>query len=235
MVRLLLSKGADANLAAGDGATPLLEAVDKGHHAIACVLVSKGADIHLPTAKGFTPLHVAALRGHLESAELLLSRGADANAASVDRVTPLEAAAQNGSPAMVALLLSKGANKMFDGSTPVRFAARDGHRGNAESPFSRAASSPGSLGRINRGPLPAGAVPPPAGDSSGNRAADNERETAGGTEELHRVDELSRLVHGLSADGDAPGRTCDMCGGEAEKMKRCPCHSAYYCSAECQK
>ena len=68
-----------------------------------------------------------------------------------------------------------------------------------------------------------------------NEIAAEKRGAAGGTEELRRVDELSRQVQRLGACGTTLDRTCDVCGVLVEQLKRCPCRAAFYCSAECQK
>ena len=61
MAELLLSKGADVNGAAANGATPLYMAAQQGHLAIAELLLSKGAGIN--PAKGgalCSPMYAAA-------------------------------------------------------------------------------------------------------------------------------------------------------------------------------
>ena len=68
-----------------------------------------------------------------------------------------------------------------------------------------------------------------------DETAAEEHVTAGGTEELRRVEELSRQMQELGVCGTAIGRTCDVCGVMVEKLKMCPCRAALYCSAACQK
>ena len=73
---MLLDAGADVNLAAENGVTPLAAAVIEG--AAACVrhLLAKGADPELPDTDGFTPLMHAALHGRVDSAAALVEAGA---------------------------------------------------------------------------------------------------------------------------------------------------------------
>jgi ankyrin repeat protein len=57
---LLLDNGANPNLQANDGSTPLLQAVTYGRLGAATLLLSRGANVDLPDASGNTPLMVAA-------------------------------------------------------------------------------------------------------------------------------------------------------------------------------
>jgi ankyrin repeat protein len=59
MVRFLLSKGADPNVAGADGVTPLMVCVQKGNYAIADMLLKHGAKVSSATKQGFTALTVA--------------------------------------------------------------------------------------------------------------------------------------------------------------------------------
>ena len=235
VVELLLSKGADLNQAQERGGTPLYIAAQDGHHAIVELLLSKGAVINLANAVGCSPLYIAAQEGHRAIVELLLSKGAGINLAKADGATPLLIAAQEGHRAVVELLLSNGADNSlcFNGRTPADIAALRGHQGIAELLLSRAASSTGSSHSLTVGP-PTNDARALAGDHGG-KTATKESNTAGGTEELCQDDELSRLVQGLRVCGNAPRRTCDVCGVEVERLKMCPCLAAVYCSAECQK
>jgi ankyrin repeat protein len=56
--------GADVNLAAADGATPLLIASRNGHTEIVKLLLESGADVNLAVADGATPLIIASRNGY---------------------------------------------------------------------------------------------------------------------------------------------------------------------------
>ncbi|XP_022085508.1 uncharacterized protein LOC110976494 isoform X2 [Acanthaster planci] len=75
--RLLLSKGADTNLAVQWGSTPLHAAADRGHTDCIKYLLRYGADINAQNNNGDTPLHLASFRGHKEACVILVSHGAD--------------------------------------------------------------------------------------------------------------------------------------------------------------
>ena len=77
--RVLLAGGANIDLAAADGVTPLIVALVKHHEALALFLLEQGADPEGGDA-GYTALHVASLTGQLRAVGALLARGADANA-----------------------------------------------------------------------------------------------------------------------------------------------------------
>jgi ankyrin repeat protein len=97
-VAVLLSHGADVNLAAvdgGDPVLPLLAAAQKGHVAVCRQLLEAGADMEFQGELQFTSLHVVAEKGHLGVAALLTQRGADTRALDVDLRTPIMVACQN--------------------------------------------------------------------------------------------------------------------------------------------
>ena len=127
-VVLLLSKGADVNLAS----QPLIKSAAKGHCAVMDLLLAKGADINKSTTNGNTPLHVATVMGHLSAVELLLVKGADVDKKNTQEsaITPLQMAASQGNRSIVQLLLSKGADAHAvhkRGETPAALAASLGH------------------------------------------------------------------------------------------------------------
>ncbi|XP_038044462.1 ankyrin repeat domain-containing protein 31-like isoform X2 [Patiria miniata] len=77
--RLLLSKGADTNLAVQWGSTPLHAAADRGHTDCIKYLLRYGADVNAQNNNGDTPLHLASFRGHKEACVILVAHGADHN------------------------------------------------------------------------------------------------------------------------------------------------------------
>ncbi len=64
--KTLIAGGANVNLGAADGTSPLLVAVLNGHYALAIVLLDNGADPNAPDAKGRAPLYAAVDMRNLE-------------------------------------------------------------------------------------------------------------------------------------------------------------------------
>ncbi len=94
----------------GGGATPLLEAVERGNIPVMSLLLKSGASVQRPNGFGHTPLHRAAHQGRLEAIQLLLSHGADIEARDKDGGCPLQSAAKGDQLHAVKALLSAGAN-----------------------------------------------------------------------------------------------------------------------------
>ena len=128
-VRSLLSQGADANEAQGDGMTALHWAAERGDEELARMLLAAGAAV-APTTRvgGYAPLHLASRNGSAAVAALLLDAGADPmRAVRATGSTPLHLAASSGSAPLVRLLLDAGADAnaretAWD-QTPLIFAA----------------------------------------------------------------------------------------------------------------
>ena len=70
--RLLLSSGADPNLADDFDNYPLLEAVKANCMNIVCLLISHGANVNCQLYCGTSPLHQAASEGMLDMVKYLL-------------------------------------------------------------------------------------------------------------------------------------------------------------------
>lgn len=92
-VRLLLDKGARADVADADGALPLHDASAGGYTRIVEMLLDASPDaIDRGDSEGDTALHNAARGSHAEVLELLVSRGADVALQNDDFKTPLQLA-----------------------------------------------------------------------------------------------------------------------------------------------
>jgi ankyrin repeat protein len=126
-VKALVGKGADVNLAQGDGMTALHWTALNGDVATMNVLLAAGAKTAAVTRIGnYTPLHLAGSRGHAAAVSRLLEAGGDPRAATTTGVQPLHLAAQAGSPEAVRALLDRGADAnavdSTHGRTPLVFA-----------------------------------------------------------------------------------------------------------------
>jgi ankyrin repeat protein len=131
----LIDKGADVNIPANSGHTPLMAACTRSEELVS-LLLEKGADPSLALPDGttaFTTAVVGVLNGSLSTkiTDVLLARGADVDesAASGDIAgyTCLMMAARNASPDLVKYLVEKGADlnaKASDGNTPLSLATR---------------------------------------------------------------------------------------------------------------
>jgi ankyrin repeat protein len=125
--------GADVNLAAEDGCTPLYIAAQGGHTAMArCLVKELGAGVNKASHTGTTPLYIAAQREHLEvSCCLVKELGADVNIANKYGSTPLLKAIQEGHMHVTRSLiedLGADINKAtHDGRTPLMMASYHRH------------------------------------------------------------------------------------------------------------
>jgi truncated hemoglobin YjbI len=115
MVELLLRLGADPNMGAQGGHTPLYcvanECQVAGGGSIVRALVRAGAPVNTQSgAKRCTALHMAARRGNMEVAEALLDCGADMNLRDTSGDTPLQRAKNCRKAGMASLLVSRAAD-----------------------------------------------------------------------------------------------------------------------------
>jgi ankyrin repeat protein len=156
-LRRILSEDPDAlGRAAGNGETPLMAALYRGHSDAVAFLLESGAPLDLFSAAavgradalnreldrgaltvrdysydGWTPLHLAAFFGRHNAAERLLDAGADPKAVSRNSMknTPLHAALAGRHTDVGLLLIARGSdvNAIDAGShTPLHIAAENG-------------------------------------------------------------------------------------------------------------
>jgi ankyrin repeat protein len=106
MAKLLLEKGADANLGNRFGIAPLWVAATNRNPALVKLLLEKGAKASAALEHGETALMAAARAGDEESVKLLLAAGADPNAreASLGETALMWAAGENQAGAVRALV-----------------------------------------------------------------------------------------------------------------------------------
>jgi ankyrin repeat protein len=128
IVRVFLKHGADVNVNANDGRTPLIVAIKSGSLDIVRLLLDNKADITAKDEHGWAALHHAVFEGEGEIIELLLENGADVGIVGASGRTPLHCAAVRGREDIVRLLLEKGANigvRSNDDKTPQDLAEKN--------------------------------------------------------------------------------------------------------------
>ncbi|AMW04261.1 hypothetical protein GEMMAAP_04230 [Gemmatimonas phototrophica] len=110
-LRTLVAKGADVNVAQGDGMTALHWAAQRGDSAMTALLLRSKASLSTTTRVGaYQPLHVASEAGSAAVVRQLLSARANARATTAEGVTPLHLAALSGVPEAIVALLKAGAD-----------------------------------------------------------------------------------------------------------------------------
>lgn len=111
-IKSLLAKGADIDVKAHDGQTPLIVAALEGDTALVKNLLERGAEINAKGIYGRTALMWAAAGGNDAIIQLLLDKGADVNARDNEGATALMRAlnTQGITPlTTIRLLLERGA------------------------------------------------------------------------------------------------------------------------------
>jgi len=124
-VEVLLKNGADVNVHATDGSTPL-EYVAEGSPSIVRLLLDHGADVNARNNEGDTPLIALMPSARPEIVQILLEHGANVNAHNKDGETPLISGCSSNSGS-IRLLLRHGADidaRDNNGDTPLLMATR---------------------------------------------------------------------------------------------------------------
>lgn len=150
MVKLLLERGADPNVADSVGsATPLHFAAGAGNDQCVELLLAAKAYAGAADGDGFLPIHRAAETGSVSCAAALVSVGFDADTPTAGGIRPLHLAAGAGHAALANFLLDRRANPnalapyyragFSDGfssdrsaKSPLQYAARNGDRAMCE-------------------------------------------------------------------------------------------------------
>jgi ankyrin repeat protein len=110
IVRALLARHADVNVAQPDGATALAWAAHWDDIGMADLLIDAGANVNVGNQFGVTPLSLACVNGSKPMVDRLLRAGADPNRARANGEAPLMTAARTGNPDVVSALLAHGAD-----------------------------------------------------------------------------------------------------------------------------
>ncbi len=118
VVRSLIAKETDVNVADRDGTLPLQWAVYNENPAIVKYLLDADADVEAVNREGMTPLALAASTGNEEIVEMLLDAGAGVNTPMINGETPLMMAARTGDPETIQLILDRGAD--INAAEPLR-------------------------------------------------------------------------------------------------------------------
>jgi ankyrin repeat protein len=77
VVKALIARGADLDLAKNPEITPLQYACKNGYTDVVKALIARGADLDLADKYGNTPLLMACINGHIASAQVLWDAGAN--------------------------------------------------------------------------------------------------------------------------------------------------------------
>lgn len=126
----LLIAGANINVQAESGDTPLTLAVGLGHMKSTRFFIEKGAVVNVKCANECTPLMVAARNGRTQVVQLLLHAGASVNTADRFGNAALAYAAGKGCHDVVRLLVANSAElnaRDRTGLTPLHVAAANGN------------------------------------------------------------------------------------------------------------
>ncbi|XP_042223340.1 ankyrin-3-like [Homarus americanus] len=122
-----VAAGANVNLQAPGGNTPLHAAALRGEAPIILLLLTHDGDVNKADDDGFTPLMVAALNGRLDAVKDLMAGGANPKLTRLDTgETALHMAMISNSREVVTALLDAGADvnaQTKDKSTPLHVAA----------------------------------------------------------------------------------------------------------------
>jgi ankyrin repeat protein len=115
-VRALIAKGADVNLRAPGGSTPLMYAADGNKLEIVRILLKSGADVNAKNGSNNTALIYAVIKGHEGVVRELLKNKADVNVKNMAKGDALIYAVLSKKSKVAAALLKQGArpNDKYD-------------------------------------------------------------------------------------------------------------------------
>ena len=133
-VYLLLDHGADANIAAADGRTPLHKAVMKGNQNLVKLFLEKNALVNTQNADGDSPLHTAVSNGFFDITKLLIKKGSNVNLQNKEGRTPLFLGVKNKHEQLIKLLIENEADVSIgykENSTERFYLVRGKERGRA--------------------------------------------------------------------------------------------------------
>jgi ankyrin repeat protein len=122
--KLLLEKGAEADLRNDEGITPIYLAA-RSSQTLVDLLISKGANVNATAINGMTPLHMGVSAGNTQVVKTLIESGADVEKANNQGLTALHIAARVGCTSVAEILLNNGAEvnvKDHNGNTPFSVA-----------------------------------------------------------------------------------------------------------------
>jgi len=125
--RLLLEHGADPNIQASEGGSPLHYCVSKGFFEVSQFLIKIGCNINLRRKNGRTPLHDAIANSRVNLVKLLLENNADSNIQDDEGNTPLHLSVCKGNFKISQLLIEAGCSintRNKNGRTPLHYAVR---------------------------------------------------------------------------------------------------------------
>jgi len=130
IVRDLIRAGANVNIRAYRGWTPLHEAVYRGNPHVLQLLLNHGGDVNMTDGFGVSPIFTAAACGRSECISTLVGAGGDMNlCCKSKRASPLHEACKQRHTSCVTSLLQYGADPHIDNSDgvlPIHLAAANG-------------------------------------------------------------------------------------------------------------
>ncbi|KAG9397312.1 Ankyrin repeats (3 copies) [Carpediemonas membranifera] len=103
-VRLLLSHGADPDIASFADQTAIMAAAAFGRAESVAMLVGAGAELNQQDSDGDTALAIACIKGNAQCVRILVEAGADTTLTRSDGMTPLSCAVKNKFPDIVKIL-----------------------------------------------------------------------------------------------------------------------------------
>jgi ankyrin repeat protein len=123
-IKVLLRNGANINIQAKDGKTPLCLLASRGNNNLTGFLIRHGADVNIKDKYGFTVLHYVVGNEISEAGKLLLKNKANLNVRSNYGITPLHLAVFKDDGESVEFFLKKGADSNLTdicGNKPIHY------------------------------------------------------------------------------------------------------------------